>query len=122
MEEKLNLLRNLLILSLLLILVLAGVSIRLLQQVDQNRAALAAMRSEAKNAVSQFMPELDQRLKKFEGRLDEVETQMNGLDARFQRAEDHMVARLDKELPGMIDRYMERKMEELRRMPPIPRR
>ncbi|MFQ5927800.1 MAG: FHA domain-containing protein [Terriglobia bacterium] len=110
-EQKLNLVRNLLGVTLVLVLILGGV---LFQQINRNRDTLSDMRAEFKTAVGTVMPELDQRLETFEGRLDNVQAAMDGMDAKIRRAEDRFVRRLDRELPRMLDRYIDKKLEEIR--------
>jgi hypothetical protein len=119
LEQKVGTLKTLVIVLLVLVVVLAGVSVALLQQIDKNQKTLQEMRAEARGAVQQFMPELDARLTKFERRLDVVEAEMNSLDAKIQAAEDRFVQRMERELPRMMDRIIEQKIQELsRRQPP----
>jgi hypothetical protein len=119
LEQKMNALRALVIVLLVLVVVLAGVSVALLQQIDKNQKTLQEMRAEARGAVQQFMPELDARLTKFERRLDAVEAEMNSVDAKIQAAEDRFILRMERELPRIMDRIIEQKIQELsRRQPP----
>jgi len=78
------------------------------QQINRNREVLTGMHQEAQNAVKTFTPALDQRLKVMEQRMD-------GFDGKMKQAEDRFVERMNKELPSVMDKYINRKFEELRR-------
>jgi hypothetical protein len=105
-EQKLSLLRNLVILMVGLVLVLGGIVISQMQQIADIRQNVMAMRSEAKTAVSQFEPELDKRMTK-------METTMDGMDGKIQQAEDRFVLRLEKELPVIMDREVEKQKRKI---------
>ena len=121
-EEKLSLLRNLLIVTLGLVLVLGGIVINQMQQISEIRknvnqmgtvlagmgVEVKGMHDEAKSAVGRFQPELDARLSKLENAMD-------GMDAKIQRAENDFIVRLKKELPGILDQAIETEMQKFRR-------
>lgn len=105
-QQKLNSLRNLVYLLVAMMAVLLGVIFYQSQQIDKNRAELGDMRRQAQGAVAQFTPQLDQRLNAFDKRLDQVDTKM-------QATEDEFMARLNRELPRILDQYVNRKVKEL---------
>ncbi|MGC2620389.1 MAG: FHA domain-containing protein [Acidobacteriaceae bacterium] len=110
-EKKLDTMRNLLAANLVvLVLLLFGLFYES-QQINQNRVALEQMRMQAQTAMGQFTPSLDARLNVFETRMD-------GMDAKMQAAEDHMVQRMNAEVPAMMDQYLKRKEAELKRQAP----
>src|SRR5690242_16453759 len=97
-EQKLNSLRNLVYLLVAMVAVLLGVIFYQSQQIDKNRTELNDMRRQAQGAVAQFTPALDQRLSAFDKRLDQV-------DIKMKATEDQFMARLNDELPRMLDKY-----------------
>src|SRR5215471_15649717 len=105
-QQKLNSVRNLVYLLVAMVAVLLGVIFYQSQQIDKNRAELNDMRRQAQSAVAQFTPQLDQRLNAFDKRLDQV-------DEKMKNAEDEFMSRMNKELPRMLDRYVDRKVKEL---------
>ncbi|HKD13436.1 MAG TPA: FHA domain-containing protein [Candidatus Angelobacter sp.] len=105
-QQKLNSLRNLVYLLVAMVAVLLGVIFYQSQQIDKNRAELNDMRRQAQSAVAQFTPQLDQRLNSFDKRLDQV-------DAKMKDTEDEFMNRLNRELPRMLDKYVDRKVKEL---------
>ncbi len=120
-EQKLNAVRNLLAANLIAVVLLLGVTFVQNQLIQQNKTAVLELKAEAHDAVGQLMPQLNARLNKFEQRVDAVQVQINGADGRMKQAEDHFVQRIDRELPAMMDKYLNRKMEEAKRQGVIPR-
>lgn len=102
-EQKLNSLRTLLAVNLVLAILLALGLLYEIQQIERNRKALVDMRMQAATAVGQFQPELDTRLNSFDQR-------MNSLDGKMKDEEDHFVNRMNTEIPAMLDKYIDRKM------------
>ncbi|MEE8201598.1 MAG: FHA domain-containing protein [Candidatus Acidoferrales bacterium] len=113
-EQRLNTLRNLLVVALGLILALGAVIVYQAQQINRNHDAIQDMRSEARTAVGQFMPDLEKRLSTFETSMGEMQTAMEGMDEKIKQAEDRMVRRLEREMPRILDAYLEKKLEEMR--------
>ncbi len=106
MEETLKILRNLVAVLVVLVVVLCGLMVNQFQEIRRNRDTLLAMRRQANDAVAQFTPQLDERIK-------HLDDQIQGLDAKMQGSEDRFMRRLDAELPKMLDRYLESKKREL---------
>jgi len=119
LEQKLNTLRNLIFLMLVIVLVMGGIIWNQAQQINKNRDTLLEMRKQAENAMGQFTPTLDARLNKFETRVDAVQEQINGVQGKLQAAEDRFIQRIDRELPIMLDRYMDKKMKEINNNPEL---
>lgn len=105
-QQKLNSLRNLVYLLVAMVAVLLGVIFYQSQQIDKNRAELGDMRKQAQSAVSQFTPQLDQRLSAFDKRMDQMDTKMKD-------TQDEFITRLNNELPKMLDKYVDRKVKQL---------
>lgn len=114
LERKLNVVRNLLLLAIVVCGVLAGVLIYQGQEIKRNRETLTAMQKQAENAVGQFMPQLNQRLNRFDKRLDDFQVQMDAMDATMQKSEDRFVKRLNEEVPKIMDKYWQKKANEMK--------
>jgi len=111
-EQKLSLLRNLVIFMVGLVLVLGGIVISQMQQLADIRQNVVDMRAEGKTAVAKFTPELDQRMNK-------IESNMDAMDERMQKAQDKFMSRMDAELPKVLDKYVDKKMKEINsQLPP----
>jgi pSer/pThr/pTyr-binding forkhead associated (FHA) protein len=108
MDKRLDSIRNLLAANLAVMVILLLAVLYQGQQINRNREALTGMHQEAQNAVKTFTPALDQRLKVMEQRMD-------GFDGKMKQAEDRFMERMNKELPSVMDKYINRKFEELRR-------
>lgn len=106
MEGTLKILRNLVAVLVVLVVILCGLMINQLQEIRRNRDTILAMRRQANDAVGQFTPQLDERLRHFD-------EQIQGLDAKMQGSEDRFMQRLDAELPKILDRYLESKRKQL---------
>jgi len=117
-ERKLDSIRNLLGANLAVMLVLLFGLLYENQQISRNRDTLLEMRKQAQTAVGQFTPALDARLGAFESRLGAFEKRADGLDGKMKEAEDHFIGRVDKEMPVVLDKYVNRKMEEMKRQAP----
>jgi cell division protein FtsB len=107
LESRLKGLRILLALNAVILLALFAWIFQLNRQIEQNRDELRAMHAQAQTALSQLTPSLDARLSVFEKRMD-------AMDEKMKTAEDHMVTRIDAEIPVMLDKYINRKLAETR--------
>jgi cell division protein FtsB len=105
LESRLKGMRILLGLNAVILLALFAWIVQLNRQVEQNRDELREMRAQAQTALSQLTPSLDARLSVFEKRMD-------AMDAKMKTAEDHMVTRMDAEIPVMLDKYINKKLAE----------
>jgi pSer/pThr/pTyr-binding forkhead associated (FHA) protein len=106
MQQKLDMLRNLVVVTMLIAIALGVMVVLQQQEIRRNREALDRMQEQARNAVGQFMPQLDSRLNHFDGRLDQFNKRMDGMDDTMSQAEDRFVKRLDDEMPRIMDRYI----------------
>jgi uncharacterized protein HemX len=106
MEQKLNRLRQMTTVLLFLVLAMAGLLVYQNQLVAENKQAILNLQQQANSSVQYFAPQVDQRMKALDQKLDSI-------DPRLQAAEDHMVARMNTELPGLIDRYIADRMKKL---------
>jgi cell division protein FtsB len=105
LESRLKGMRLLLALNAVILLALFAWIVQLNRQISENRDELREMRAQAQTALSQLTPSLDARLSVFEKRMD-------AMDEKMKTAEDHMVTRMDAEIPVMLDKYINRKLAE----------
>jgi hypothetical protein len=111
-EQKLSLLRNLVIFMVGLVLVLGGIVISQMQQLADIRQNVVDMREEGREAVKKFNPELDKKMNK-------LESDMNAIDERMQKAQDKFMVRMEAEMPKVLDKYVDKKMKEINsQLPP----
>ena len=123
LESKMKSLQSILVVNLLIILVLLGCNIWQCWELSQTRDDVQQLRTQAQNAVGQFTPALDIRLKALDDRLDGMDAKMadaqdrlvKTMDAETKRAEDRMVARMNAAIPALLDKYIADKMAELKR-------
>ena len=115
LENKIAMTRNLLLFVILLCIALGAVIVYQGQEIKKTRETLNAMQRQAENAVGQFMPQLNNRLNRFDSRLDDFQAKMDKMDANMKRAEDHFVVRMNEEMPKIMDRYVQMKANELQR-------
>lgn len=112
-EQKLNSLRNLAYLLVVMVAILLGVIFYQSQQIDRNRAELNDIRRQAQSAVAQFTPALDQRIAALDQRLSTFDQRLNQVDTKMKDTEDQFMSRLNDEVPRMLDKYVDRKMKQL---------
>jgi pSer/pThr/pTyr-binding forkhead associated (FHA) protein len=108
MEQKLNRLHQLTVILLLLVLMMAALLVYQNQLVAENKQAILNLQQQASSSVQNFAPQVDQRMKALDQKMDSI-------DPRLQAAEDHMVARMNTELPRLIDGYVADRMSKLAR-------
>jgi len=112
-EQKLNSLRSLAYLLVVMLAVLLGVIFYQSQQIDRNRTELNDMRRQAQSALAQFTPALDQRIAALDQRLSTFDQRLNQVDTKMKDTEDQFMTRLNDEVPRMLDKYVDRKMKQL---------
>ena len=110
LEQKLNSIRTISLLMLIVLVVMLGVIFYQSQQLDKNRQEIQQLRADAQNSLSNYTPALQKR-------LDHMQSQVDGMDTKMQAAEDHMVKRMNDELPKMLDKYVDRKMQQMQNDP-----
>jgi predicted component of type VI protein secretion system len=115
LESKIAMTRNLLLLVIVLCIALGAVVIYQGQEIKKTRETLNAMQRQAENAVGQFMPQLNNRLNRFDSRLDDFQAKMDKMDENMKRAEDRFVVRMNTEMPKIMDRYVQMKANEIQR-------
>ena len=117
-DQKLSLLRNLVILMVGLVLVLGGIVISQMQQLSDIRQSIVDMRADGQQAMKRFEPELDNKMNK-------LESDMNAMDGKMQAAQEKFMKQIDAEMPKVLDKYIDKKMKEVNaQVPPgisVPR-
>jgi hypothetical protein len=92
------------------------------RELAQTHKDLQELRVQAQSAVGQLTPSLDARLGVFEKRMDAMDTQVaaaqdrmvKGMDTQAKLAEDHMVNRMNTEIPAMLDKFVAKKLAEIK--------
>jgi hypothetical protein len=127
-EQKLNLLRNILIAAAIVILFSVALVLSQMQEISairrnltETRKELADMRIESHTALGKVYPELESRLTRLEKNLDDTDQRLQqagekmsqNMDQKMQRLEDRFVSRMGKEIPGIMDQYLKSKKEEV---------
>ena len=134
---KLRTMQLLQVASLVVILILGGFVFTLRSELTKTRDDIHALSVQDADAVKQLTPTLDAKLNSFGQRMDGLddklkaaETRMeNGMDERMKTAEgdfmqkldagmkaseQHMVDRMNQELPGLLEKYMSSKLSEIK--------
>lgn len=114
LEQKLGSMQRLLLVILVVVVVLAGIVIYQGYLINQTEDTVVQMRRQATDAVSQFVPALDQRMTGFQKRADDMQAAMSGFDGKIKQAENEFIARMGKELPPIMDKYIQTKLDELK--------
>jgi Rad3-related DNA helicase len=122
MEQKLAAMRNLLIFMIALLVIIGGMLIYQNRLIDRNREELNDIR---RDAIELVVPTLNQRLKTFDARLERSQAAFDGIDGKIKDAEDRFMKRINQELPAMLDRelpkilnkYIDEKLREIKRFP-----
>jgi len=110
-QRKLALLQTMLTVVIVAAVVLVGLLLYQDREIEQNRDAITALQRQANSSVSLLMPELDTRMKRLDDKLDSI-------DPKLQAAEDKMVERMNREMPAMMDKYMNQRMATMQTQHP----
>jgi hypothetical protein len=122
LEGKLNTMRTILLLN---TVILAGMIVWIFvlnQHLAQTQKELNEMHAQAQTAVGQFTPALDSRLVVFEKRMDDIDLKLKaaqtemvaGVDSKMKATEDHLVERMNTEIPAMLDKYINKKLIDVK--------
>lgn len=116
-EERLSLLRNLVLLLVALVLVLGGIVVNQMQQtsdlrksVEQISQNVLLIQSGMDNAQKQLMPDLNKRFENVESKMKEMPAQIQSAEAE---AEKHFIKSMQTQLPTILDKYIEEKKKEI---------
>jgi uncharacterized membrane protein affecting hemolysin expression len=110
MDSGYSTVRNLLYLVLVLVVLAILSNFYTASQLARNSDELASLRQLlAKQVMGSAMGEA-QELQK---RMDALNESTSGIDAKLRKAQDDFVARMDVELPRIIDNYVKQRMPVL---------
>lgn len=115
LERRLDSMRRLLSLTLAAVVLLAILVTYQSYLILRNQDTLLQMRRQATDAVGQFAPAMDQRMAELRQRADQMDQAVAGIDAKIKKAEDQFMHRIETEMPVTIDRYIQRKLEDIRK-------
>lgn len=113
LNSKLGLARNLLAGACVAIVALLGLMAYQNSELGKTREDVIALQKQAASSVSLLMPQLDQRMQALDQRLNQI-------DPQLQKSEDHMVERMNKDLPLLMDKYMAQRMQTMQGIPGMP--
>jgi len=121
LEGKLKTLQLILVANLVVLVLLFGWIYKQSNELSQTHREVQELKLQAQNAVGALTPSLDARLNVFEKRMDVMDQRVSaaqdqmikGMDAQAKLAEDRLAARMNTEIPAMLDKYVNKKMAEL---------
>jgi hypothetical protein len=121
LEGKLKTLQLILIGNLAVLVLLFAWVYMQSKELSQTHREVQELRAQATNAVGQLTPSLDARLSVFEKRMDVMDQRVSvaqdhmikGMDEQAKLAEDRLAARMNTEIPAMLDKYVNKKVAEL---------
>jgi len=122
LENKLKAMHSILVANLVILIVLLGCIFWQSWELSQTRDDVQQLRAQAQNAVGQFTPALDARLKALDNRLDGMDAQVaqaqdrlvRTMDAQTKHEEDRLVERMNTAIPAMLDKYIAGKVSQIR--------
>jgi hypothetical protein len=108
--------------NLVVLLLLLGMIFLQGRELADTHKELQQLRAQAASAVGQLTPSLDARLNVFEKRMDAMDVKVNaaqdrlvqGMDAQAKLAEDRLVQRMNTEIPAMLDKYVSKKVADMK--------
>ena len=123
LEDKLKAIHGILVANMVILIVMLGCIFWQSWELSQTRDDVQQLRTQAQNAVGQFTPALDARLKALDDRLDGMDAQVaqaqdrlvKTMDAQTKHEEDRMVERMNTAIPAMLDKYIAGKVAQMKR-------
>lgn len=106
MDAGYSTLRNLLVVVLVLVLLSILSNFYVASQLANNSNELAAMR---RVLEKQLMTNVMSQSEELQKRMDALNQTAGGLDAKMQKAQDDFVARMQVELPKIMDNYVKQR-------------
>jgi hypothetical protein len=106
LERKIETLQKLLTASMVISVILLVAVVYLATEVRSTNSSMDSLNAQATTAVSTFMPELDERLGRFEKKLSSVEKSLGGIDSRIDAAQERFIRKLEAEMPEIIERQV----------------
>jgi hypothetical protein len=120
LEAKLKTLQFILVANLAVLVLLFGWIYMQSKELSQTHHEVQELKVQAQNAVGALTPSLDARLNVFEKRMDSMDQRVSkaqdemirGMDAQAKLAEDRLAARMNVEIPAMLDKYVKKTVAE----------
>jgi TolA-binding protein len=112
MENGYSTLRNLLFVVMVLAALAVLSNFYVASQLARNSDELAGMRQVLQK---QMMGDVMKQSDELQKRMDALNQDAAGIDAKLQKAQDDMVVRLNAELPKIMDKYLASKTPQLER-------
>ena len=115
MDSGISSVKTLLYIVLVLALLAAGSNFYVASQLDRNSQELASLRLLLqKQMMGNAMTQVEEMQKKMEA----LNQSASGIDAKMKKAQDDFVARMNRELPSMMDRYIQQRANKIQPMIP----
>lgn len=120
MDSGISTVRNLIYIVLVLTLLSIFANFYVASQLSRNSDELDRLGSLLQKQMMGNALEQSQQLQK---KMEQLNQDAAGIDAKLQKAEDHFVARMDAEMPKMMDKYIKSRAPAIERqaMKQIPR-
>jgi len=120
MDSGLSTVRNLLYIVLVLALLSVFSNLYVGTQLSQNSAQLASM---SLLLQKQLMSTAVNQSEQLQQKMDKLDQDAAGIDAKLQKAQDDFVARMNVELPRIMDNYIKTRAPQIERqaMRQVPR-
>jgi citrate synthase len=126
MDSGISTVRNLLYIVLVLTLVAVGSNFYVASQLDHNSQELASLRlllqkqmmGTALTQAQELQQRMDALNQSAAGIDEKMKKAQNEMDAKMKKAQDDFVARLNVELPRMMDNYVKSRAGQLQPMIP----
>ena len=112
MDSGISTIRNLLYIVLVLTLLSVFSSLYVGTQLSQNSAELASM---SQLLQKQLMASAIGQSEQLQKKMDMLDQDAAGIDAKLQKAQDDFVARMNVELPRIMDNYIKTRAPQIER-------
>ena len=112
MDSGLSTVRNLLYIVLVLALLSVFSNVYVGTQLSQNSAELASM---SLLLQKQLMGSAINQSQQLQAKMDMLDKDASGIDAKLQKAQDDFVARMNVELPRIMDNYIRTRAPEIQK-------
>ena len=115
MDSGISSVKTLLYIVLVLALLAVGSNFYVASQLDRNSQELASLRLLLqKQMMGNAMTQVEEMQKKMEA----LNQSASGIDAKMKKAQDDFVARMNVEMPRMMDRYIQQRAGKIQPMIP----
>ena len=115
MDSGISSVKTLLYIVLVLALLAVGSNFYLVSQLDRNSEELASLRHLLQK---QMMGSAVTQVEEMQKKMEALNQNASGIDAKMKKAQDDFVARMNTEMPRMMDRYIQQRAGKIQPMIP----